>query len=515
MSSPIKPVQNNSVNIPKIPSDDAFEYDKDHTDKPKSKQTFRKILNGVLGFTGAAVSAGVLSYAVFKIPFTYKSLNEFIRLTGSHPIPQMQKELVENIDGVPVDSFVGNYRGYENVQKAIQDSKIKVSDLDFNKNKILFDNKEEIAQLIVRLKELDENKYKNEIKLLNEINTTSQLIWGVSGPHPYNTIQGTRPNCQIMGAIQGQFLTEENVQNLKGKIQVTNFKSQGKDSRIDFRVNLNGQVVQVSFEDLVKWMSDNNESPSRSRDGALSVPVLTYAIEKSVGRYIPPPSPYPSAPPTIISGQNYCHIFTTLLSDEDLIEVLSKAPKTPVFLGTLQEDSKGLPEQIINKIRERFSNPDIKADDNENCEFKNKDDNFSLLQADFFVNDFKNQVKGIQSGTLIDTSQTVRYKSPNSRILGNHIYTVKDIKKINGEYITTIIDSHGTECDIKLDELRKRADIVISLSENIPNIGKEGLQTILWAALAVFLISKATSSLNKVILPEEDKKIAKPEISNS
>ncbi len=462
----------------------------------------RKIASSTVDITAGLVSGGIILYALAKNPVIHKGLNETTRFVGVNPSAHKQLETTKDIDGVQVDSFIGNYRGYEKLQKAIQNTKINVNELDLNDNKILFDNKEEIKQLISKLKELDENKYKSEIKLLNEINITSQLIWGTNGPHPYNTIQGSRPNCQIMGAIQGQYLTPENIQNIKGKIQVANFNSQKEDFRIDTIVNLNGRTVYIPFEILAKWMS-LKEGSSDSYDGSLSTGILTYAIEKGVENYITPPSPFPSAPPTIVTEKNYCHVFTTALSDDDLISVLSKAPETPVYIGTYGPGASSLQEHLVNRIKALpslvFKNNAVE----EKVKSETEKDLYSPQQERYFIESVKSQVRDIELGRAFDSAPTVRVKSPEDKVLSEHVYTVKEVKKVNDKHIITIIDSHDTEYDLTIEELRKHSAVVIGLSENFPIMGEEGLEAALLALVAFLLVSAGSKSLNKIILPEQ------------
>ena len=463
----------------------------------------RKIASSTVDITAGLVSGGIILYALAKNPVVYKGLNEATRFVGVNPSAYKQLETVKNVNGVQVDSFVGNYRGYEKLQRAIQETKINVNELDLNNNKTLFDNKEEIQQLILKLKELDENKYKGEIKLLNEINVTSQLIWGTNGPHPYNTIQGSRPNCQIMGAIQGQFLTPENIQNIKSKIRVANFNSQKEDFRIDTIVNLNGRTVYVPFETLAKWMS-LAEGSSDSYDGSLSTGILTYAIEKGVENYITPPSPFPSAPPTIVSEKNYCHVFTTALSDDDLIAVLSKAPGTPTYIGTYGPGSSSLQEHLINRIKTIpslvFKNNAVK----EKVKSGTEKDLYSHQEERYFIENVKSQVRDIEEGRAFYSAPIARVKSSEDKVLSEHVYTVKEVKKVNDKHIITIIDSHNTEYDLTIEELRKHSAVVIGLSENFPVMGEEGLEAALLALIALVLLTKASNGLNRIILPREN-----------
>ena len=95
-------------------------YDKYYTDEEpqKSENLLRRSLNLILALTSGAVGAGVLLYSFLHTPGTYKTLNGANRLLGRHPNPDPALVLnssKNSINGMPIDSFVSNYKGFENI----------------------------------------------------------------------------------------------------------------------------------------------------------------------------------------------------------------------------------------------------------------------------------------------------------------------------------------------------------------------------------------------------------------
>ncbi len=482
---------------------------------------FKKATSLTINVSKALLGLGILGYAAIKIPAVGKFQNEVARTFGSQPSPVSIQDSTKNINGVPVDAFVGNYNGFNKIQEAILQTNISEKKLDLNSNNIILDKSVEIKELITQLKNIDANKFKDEIQLLEEINVVSQLIWGEDGPHPYALEQNDRPNCQVMAAIQGQLFNERNLQGLKGKVRVTAFNSTKENFRIDTAVELNGKIIEIPFETLVKWMSPLDLKPSGSADGALSVPILTYALEEGLKNYTGVPNSFSSAPSTLLTGNDYCSVIISSLSDEDLINILSKAPKEPVYLNIRKRVAGGVNvhsamNSVMGDYLDFFSLGQAQAAKPVNrrgrvntavIERLNNDDYYSEYKAQSFVQTIYNIVQNLQDNNsfpprspyLYDWHQ--RYKRGPEGITKHHIYTVKELKDVNGQAIVTIIDSNDHEINLTLDDVRKYSDKIVTDTNNIPNITSESLKAQLKAFLLITAILIGAYKLNKKINP--------------
>ena len=477
---------------------------KKHKEAPKRK-TLRKIGNGIINVSKTLLTLGIFTYlAMFKVPGTQKAINEYNRLLDDQPKPCALKPAEEHLGDLTIDHFVANYP-IEKILKAVEQEKINLENLNTNKNEFLFDESIEIKALIDELKSKDRNKFEEEIKLLEEINVTSQLIWGVSRPSAYNTDQGGKDNCQVMSAIQGQWLTERNTQDTRGRVTVTFFNLSKEDLRIDTIVEINGNKISIPFEELIKWMSPQGTLPSYSTDNSLSTPILTYAIEKELEKYGGVPNKYSSAPATLITGNDYCSMFLTSLSDDELINILSKAPQTPTHISTY----KYLPKDYTAKnLMDRkwidFQNISGLSTDEEvkqqSTSISRNPPDIQKFKGQFFVRTTSDYLEQINSGKF--TYEPLRRsKTDLSDISSYHSYTVKEFKKVNGEYITTIIDSNRMEFDLTLPELRIYGRKITSESQNFPAIGEEGFQSTLISLALIIAILAAAHKLNITINP--------------
>ena len=503
---PTYPVSNLQISNPavELPSNNVSEnYDQYFTDEEskRPKRTLRKLGGAIVTLCSGVIGGGIIAYTLTRTPGTYK----IIQKIDGHPAAArlISNDIRNNLHSVPIDSFVSNYRNFENIYKAISDGKINPPDLDLNKNNIILDTKEEIQKLITIFKSIDKNKFKTEISLLEEINITSQLIWGRTGPTIYVTNQGNRPNCQVMGAIHGHFTTYENIQNIKSKIHVLNFNPSPDNFRIDTIVEVNGKSIFVPYEALEDWITLKGAPQSSARDGSLSVPILTYAIEKKAKDYGGVPNTLPSVPITLLSGKNYGFTVTETLSDIELINILNKAPNTPTLVGTFRQTRNNSSiisvfQDAINYWTKSSSTTSTKSSPSHFTQ--NLFSTFEQIKSDKTPNYYFNYTNSYGA------------KDSNKSITPNHIYTVKDFKKVDSKYIATIVDSHGMEHDLTLDQIRKCTDIIITDSQNIPLIGNEGSKAILWSLITLFLICKATKSWNKIILPDEKKTEADSEV---
>lgn len=443
---------------------------------------------------------GLLSFAAIKTPGSGKVVNEICRFIGTQPSPLDSKVITERkyINDIPVDRFVSNYKGYSEIEASIKDAKIQGKDIDLDDSKVALDNTKEIRNLIFSLKAAGNEKHKNAISLLTEINKASQAIWGPNGPNPYNLIQAGRPNCQVMAALQSSLFTTDNIQALKSKVTVTDFNPSKENFKLNINVELNGETIPVPYKVLKVWMSPQEIAPSYSKDHALYVPLFTYAIDKVSAKHDGIPSLLPSSSVTTMTGDNYCTVLTTSLSDEALIEVLSKAPNTPT--GVAIFDTKQHPVQWSD-LAEFFNwltttNSASYSEEKAN-EFTRSTQHLleqSERDAGILIASLTNDIIG-----EIALNSPTRKKGEEKDLLACHIYAVKEFKKVDNEYITTITDSHGTEFDLTLAQIRNNTIAVISKSDNFPNVGSRGLIALIIAGGGIALIRIGANKLKTLV----------------
>ncbi len=484
---------------------------------------------------------GITSFALFKTPVFWKVTHDAVSKFDYYPTVKKWNETYtdKHMAGLPVDRFVANYQGFDKVLNSSNQLSLNSGILDANDNNIILDTSEEIERLISEFKNSDRKKYASEIKTLEEINAASRVIWDSWGPHMYDPVQGSRMNCPIMSDIQSHLLTDENTQILKGKIKVAKFNSSKENFQIDVVVDTGDGQIYIPYKDLIQWMSPREVTPSHSSEGTLYVPILTYAIEKGVNRYKGDVLKWlPSSTITVFSGENYVTMMTPTLSDEELKSVLMKAPQNPTKLVILQTKWSDL------TVKNIFS------DITELKKFLKLDKNYSY--ADYRENDFRDSIirllppssftpasstdsgdSGSTSPAILTTlpgSSTIspvsttptpltrpvykRLKTEEKYLLTNHVYTVKECKEVDGEWITTIIDANGIEADLTWEQLKRNGFAVVSQSENFPNIGKEGFLTLsicLASLLALRFGARKIDNYLKPIIVEPPKMLPNQE----
>ena len=476
-----------------IPTDQKIKTDSSiepspNTSKPKKVGLLRSAVNSTINISKAMLTLGIISFvAIFKIPGIQKTTNEIYREFGTQPKPYAAKVQERYLGGVALDRFVGNYKGIEKIEGVVKKENLNIEKINSDNNGWVLDKPIEIKELINELKSIDEKQYDEEIKLLEEINLTSQLIWGRNGPTVYKTRQGNREDCQVMGAVQAQWATEENIQNIKGNVRITQFNSSKDNLRIDTVVELNNEIISIPFETLVQWMSPQGSIQSYSTDKSLAVPILTYALEHELLKYGGIPNSYTSAPATIISGKDCSSIFVQSLSDTELINILSKAPNTPTYISTYGYLNKKSDNPITNLIYDyknlfNFVEPDGSGQTNFN--------------AKFFVRELQTYLEEIQNDKTTIPLRKSAHKSKVEELTSYHVYTVKDFKNINGQYITTLIDSSGFEFDLTLDEVKKVSRKITSESKNFPDFGSESAKSTLIALALIIAILAGAHKLN-------------------
>lgn len=463
---------------------------------------------------------GLFTYAAIKTPGSSKVVNDLFRLAGKQPTPVCSSSLEnqKTLDGSPVDMFVSQFRDYGKIEQAIKEASIKIEDLDLNSNNILFDESIEIKTLISKLRAANSDKYKDEIILLQEIDVASQMLWGKSGPNPYDLIQAGRPNCQAMADIQSLLLTPEGSQILKSKVTVTEFSSSKENLKLSVNVKLNDGTVPISFEIMKKWMSPKEITPSHVKGNYLYLPIFTYALNESSVPYGGIPSWLPSSTATLLTGENYNSTLTASLSDEELVKLFSNVNQSPVKITTSNT---------------KWNNPqweDIKRDLSEMLEWLTQEERYTYSEekAKQFIETTRKLAEEITSEghnhSFQNTSsapklimlaslttpimpETInpalpRQVSKEECLLSTHVYTVKGCKKVDGEYIVTLIDSHGTEFDLTMEQIRNHAFAIIAKSDKIPSIGSEGLIAILIGAGGIAMVRLGSNKLNKLLNPQ-------------
>lgn len=458
-------------------------------------------LLGIILFYGSPVA-----YAAYNTPFAWKAFNSTTRFLGFQPVPTHSSETKEKESTAEVDSFFELHTDMKQIKRTISNHGINFLDLDLNDNGIVFDSNEEVYSLRKKLLESSKeskdsatkNLFTSLIDELDRVETMDNLVWGYDGPDPYNLSQANRPNCQVMGAIQSHLFDVENIQSLKKTIHVTNFVSSNGSFRIDVEIHLNGKVIQVPFEDLVKWMSIENIQQSFSIDNSLFIPYLTRAIEKEVEV----PNAEAGSPITVLTDKDYIAIPITGLTDEVLINILTKAPNTPTLITThspLNEVTRDLTfNDIIDYWKKVLFNKAITTKYT-----------YSPQAAESFIMNTKQLTQDIQTSIKIEPKKRrlgpkvwrmPRIKSTPDELLTQHVYAVKEVKNLNGESIVTALDSHGYEFNLKLKDIRKHIDSVVSLSNNFPAITNKSISSI---AFALLFISALEIARRKIKKPKE------------
>lgn len=439
----------------------------------------------ILRRTGFGIAYTALSIlAVTKSGWGQLAFNKALQEIDLVPTPVVSKEVPFIRNDYHIDSFFNNQQVFPNVLDSIPYG-INLSDLDLNQNKTILDTQEEVRQLENEL--LQARKSYAETPLANKVleaqielaktNILNLLLWGDSA-EPNNLFQGGRPNCQIMGAIQSHLLTPENLQTLKNTIEVTDYNLNIENFYIDTIVHLNGHDVEVPFEDLVKWMSPRNILPSLSSDGRLAIPILTYALEKTLVENHEkkfPPS-IPSSAQILISGKDYSLIgvspfFWNLLTDKELIEILSKAPQVPILVSRSGK-LKDLPEII-----EDFSKSLYRED--KPFEFLP----YSGEKAVMFVSLTSSRAGEIT--TNITSSETIQVneinniqRAPTEYFPSNHMFVVKGYDQETQKIL--LIDSHGVEYKpLTIGEFKEKIDGMIIPTKDIPLITGESIKAYL------------------------------------
>lgn len=336
-------------------------------------------------------------------------------------------------------------------------------------------------------------------KIFSDEKILNKILWGENLDHK-KLDQGGRPNCQVMGAIQSQVLTQEGLENLKSKVAVVRYDLSPDNFFIDTVVNLgNGKSVEVNYDELVNWMSPRGISPSLTTDGSLAIPILTLAMEKELtNNYDGVPPSIPSSAPILMTGKSYSVVaispfIISSLSDSELIQMLSKAPETPIFVSSFgrvadfnewfNREDKGNFEFLPTSVEKQIA-------------FRTQ----AAERAHQISNDKPTQTIPVLSPPRTTTNPTIMVASlgpqavpqaevenitPTSNFPENHFYVVKGFDTKTNTVLVT--DSHGVEYKpLTLSELKSKMVAITLPTEQIPYFTKQSL-------FAYFLLLSAIS----------------------
>ena len=328
-----------------------------------------------------------------------------------------------------------------------------------------------------------------------------KMIWG-NNPNPAYLFQGERPNCQIMGALLSNYLTPENLKLLQRSIEITNYSLDENNFYIDSTVHLDGYDTHVPWEDLVKWMSANGITPSHSRDGALAIPILTYALERILTENLEhtfPPS-IPSVAPILLTGKNYTVIgispfIINTLSDHELTAVLSEAPHSPLLVASYGsfDDFKIWVNNKLNGQKDIFQflpQSADKANEFKRSNIKRVHDLSKDIPIPPKVTSPRKPVSMPSRGSMssVKTNEKIFPK--------NHLFVVKEYN--SKEATVTLMDTHGVQYPpITKDQFRKLIWCMVVESKHAPTISWETLGTYLAVLLGFYGLKRSSKSIDK------------------
>ncbi len=461
---------------------------------------------------------GVLFFALWKTPGAWVAGNKVTQKIGMVPTPITRTYEPEEKNSYGTDSFFDGFPEFKGVLELVKHS-APLETLDINGNHILLDTQEEVEALrdalIQQSKAYSSTSKEEEIKkaleILDRLDILNQIIWG-ENKSPHNLVQGGRPNCQLMATIQSHYLTPENLQILKRAIKVTDFNLSNDNFYINSEVLFpNKEPIKVNWQEhLIKWISPQNIVPSLSKDGALSVPILTYGLEKELkDRYDGVPPTIPSGAPNLLTGKEHSVVNIsfgpTVLPDNEFIKILKKAPQSPVLLCSYG-DINEIYAWINKKIRGEKDNFEFLPYSNEKAnkfasEVSSKANELSTNTNSKQTHPGKSEPTNTatptntteaSNNTGVKRNDEEEYKGP---ILAHHVYVVKQFNEEDNT--VTIMDSHGLNRRTSIEELKKNMWFVVTDSDNIGYFTQESFQTYLLALVGGVLLRKGSNKLKK------------------
>lgn len=347
----------------------------------------------------------------------------------------------------------------------------------------------------VQNRQIDDTQH---VKIFNDEVVLNKILWGENLDHK-KLDQGGRPNCQVMGAIQSQILTQEGLENLKSKVEVIRYDLNPDNFFIDTVVNLgNGKSIEVTYDELVNWMSPRGISPSLTTDGSLAIPILTLAMEKELtNNYDGVPPSIPSSAPILMTGKSYSVVaispfIINSLSDSELIQMLSKAPETPTFVSSFgrvadftewfSRDKKEQFEFLPTSLEKQVAFREQSAQRAQQIAHDKPVSSVPALSPSRTSN---SAVMFASLGPQAVPKAEAEAVNPTSNFPENHFYVVKGFDaKTNTVHVT---DSHGVEyVPLTLSELKSKMVAITLPTEEIPYFTKQSL-------FAYFLLLSAIS----------------------
>ncbi len=345
-----------------------------------------------------------------------------------------------------------------------------------------------------------QNKVVDDIpaKSFRDTEILNKILWG-HDPDYKNLYQGGRPNCQVMGAIQSKVLTQVGLDELKTRVQVTDYDLSPENFFIDTVVHLgNGKSINVSYDELIKWMSPRGITPSLSTDGSLAIPILTLALEKELtDKYDGVPPTIPSSAPILLTGKSYSTVaispfVVSSLSDSELIKIFKKAPDVPIFVSSFGRISD-FTNWLTAQRKEKFEF--LPVSEEKSLAFK---ESASKRVKEISENVTPKAFPGVElppppiDPSLVIASIGPRAISPTditsssetSYFPENHFYVVKGFDPDTNTVLIT--DSHGVKYKpLTLSELKQKMFVVTMPAEDVPVFSQETLLAYLLLLLTI------------------------------
>ncbi len=479
---------------------------------------------GIESFRYLGYSVALGTFLLFTVPGN-KTLNDIARVIKLAPHPNSSKLNEVEINGYKYDAFYCRNDKDLKIPEIIKELNIDPSQLDKNQNGLIpiLSTREGVCKLTEILKleitnssnESKRNKIAEALAVLNKIDLKDKLIFGKDGVNSEKFYQGQIGNCQIMAAIKGLSFTPENIQELRGMIEVTGYNFDKNNFYIDTAVHLDGTVISVPFTDLVSWMSPRDFDLSHSTDGSLLLSILAIAVEKAADKYDKVPHLVEATSPTLITGKDYNTIAVWSLDDDNLRDVLSLAPDRLITVGSYMRAEDITIEYFIHEIEEKFKSKTAPIVSTEKAEefkarVRRRMNEFLEKNEPHTKNDIKqkkifpsNQIELIAKSSIFASStQEEEISNINGRpVIPNHEYAVYKYDKEKD--LTYLTDSHGVEYNpLSLKELREKIGSIVIERELASNINSRTVTVSLLVIIAALVTRKLARKGNKWLNPE-------------
>ena len=486
-----------------------------------------------------------------------KALNDIARMIQLAPRPTNDRLKKTEIDGYKYDAFYANDGDFSKVHEVMKILNIDPYSLDKNQDRTvpILSTREGVQKLkeILKSKKVNSrdeninNDIDDVLTILNRIDALDKLIFGKNGIDSSKFKQGWIPNCQIMATVKGLSFTPENIQELKGMIEVTRFDFDKKE--FDTVVHIDGITIPVPFTKLVHWMSPKDFDLSHSTDDSLVLSILAYAIEEAANRYDKVPHLVDATSPTLVTGKNYNTFAVWSLDDDNLRDILKLAPEKLIIVGSYIKDEDFTVDFVLREINAKLKIKTPPVISNEKAGsfrdmIKRRMDEFLITSKTSECNEIKqdqsapdtSQVPPISKTDPVQSENPGKPNSDNSipnvnplflifgrnketknhsenssstqdenkrNIIPQHEYAVKGYKHDGEKDIIYLTDAYGGEyAPLDLEEFRKRIASIAVERGHAPNINKRSL-----AVLAIVLGSVAGTRIlanrgNRLLYPD-------------